>query len=398
MTLMSDVQQADRREYYYPSHPVPAISARRRSLVRAVTFIIRGGAAAMFFAALVVAVAVLVRPPSTGSAFVPGSATPRSAVKFSAPLSVEQVAAKVLASVVTLQVNVGGGIELGSGIVLTPDGLIMTNYHVVAPVHPEPCEPASTVVTFHDGRSAAFSVVAADPKSDVAVVRAQGITGLVPISFGHSGGLHVGQPVVAVGSPLGLEDTVTIGVISALHRPVSTVADAGNQLAAFDAIQTDAALNPGSSGGALVDMNGELIGMNSAIARLVSAAGSDTIQSGSIGIGFAIPVDNAARIAGELIATGKATHGWLGLQATNEMNGRGARITGVTEGSPAAVAGVPTGALVTKVDDHMIGNADALVAAAQSKAPGAQMRLKFVDPSGDQRTVLVTLGTDQGRR
>ena len=399
MTLMSDVQQADRREYYYPSHPVPAISARRRSIVRAVTFIIRGSAAAMFFAALVVAVAVLVRPPSTGSAaFVPGSATPRSAVKFSAPLSVEQVAAKVLASVVMLQINVGGGIELGSGIVLTPDGLIMTNYHVVAPVHAGPSEPASTVVTFHDGRSAAFSVVAADPKSDVAVVRVQGITGLIPISFGHSGGLHVGQPVVAVGSPLGLEDTVTIGVISALHRPVSTVADAGNQLAAFDAIQTDAPLNPGSSGGALVDMNGELIGMNSAIARLVSAAGSDTIQSGSIGIGFAIPIDNAARIAGELIATGKATHGWLGLQATNEMNSRGARITAVTDGSPAAVAGVPTGALVTKVDDHMIGNADALVAAAQSEAPGAQMRLKFVDPSGDQRTVLVTLGTDQGLR
>jgi putative serine protease PepD len=399
VTLMSDVQQADRRNYYYPSHPVPAVSARRRSIVRAVTFIIRGSAAAMFFAALVVAVAVLVRPPSTGSAaFVPGSATPRSAVKFSAPRSVEQVAAKVLASVVMLQINVGGGIELGSGIVLTPDGLIMTNYHVVAPVHAGPSGPASTLVTFHDGRSAAFSVVAADPTSDVAVVRVQGITGLIPISFGHSGGLHVGQPVVAVGSPLGLEDTVTIGVISALHRPVSTVADGGNQLAAFDAIQTDAALNPGSSGGALVDMNGELIGMNSAIARLVSAAGSDTIQSGSIGIGFAIPVDNAARIAGELIATGKATHGWLGLQATNEMNGRGARITGVTEGSPAAVAGVPPGALVTKVDDHMIGNADALVAAAQSKAPGAQMRLKFVDPSGDQRTVLVTLGTDQGRR
>ena len=399
MTLMSDVQQADRREYYYPSHPVPATSARRRSLVRAVTFIIRGGAAAMFFAALVVAVAVLVHPPSTGSAsFVPGSATPRSAVKFSAPLSVEQVAAKVLASVVMLQVNVGVGIELGSGIVLNPDGLIMTNYHVVAPVHAGPSGPASTVVTLHDGRSSTFSVVAADPKSDVAVVRAQGITGLTPISFGHSGGLHVGQPVVAVGSPLGLEDTVSTGVISALHRPVSTVADAGNQLAAFDAIQTDAALNPGSSGGALVDMNGELIGMNSAIARLVGAAGSDTIQSGSIGIGFAIPVDNAARIAGELIGTGKATHGWLGVQATNEMNSRGARIIGVTDGSPAAVAGVPTGALVTKVDDHMIGNADALVAAAQSNAPGAQMRLDFVDPSGDQRTVLVTLGTDQGQR
>src|SRR6201996_6762398 len=396
---MSDVKQVDRREYYYPYHPVPAISARRRSLVRAVTFIIPGGAAAMFFAALVVAVAVLVHPPSTGSAaFVPGSATPRSAVKFSAPLSVEKVAAKVLASVVMLQVNVGGGIELGSGIVLNPDGLIMTNYHVVAPVHAGPSGPASTVVTLHDGRSSTFSVVAADPKSDVAVVRAQGITGLTPISFGHSGGLHVGQPVVAVGSPLGLEDTVSTGVISALHRPVSTVADADNQLAAFDAIQTDAALNPGSSGGALVDMNGQLIGMNSAIAALAGADRAGATQSGSIGIGFAIPVDYAGRIAGELIATGRATHGWLGVQASNDVNSRGARIIGVTDSSPAASAGLSTGALITKVDDHLIESADALDAAVQSKAPGAQTSLRFIDPSGDHRTVSVTLGNDQGRR
>jgi putative serine protease PepD len=396
---MSEVQRTGRHNAPYPFRWMVALTARCQRLARAGTFIIRGIAAAMFFAALGVAVGVLVHPPATGSqALASGSATPRSAVKFSAPLSVEQVAAKVLASVVMLQTNVGGGIELGSGIVLTPDGLIMTNYHVVAPVHAGPSEPASTVVTFHDGRSTAFSVVAADPKSDVAVIRAQGITGLIPISFGRSASLHVGQPVVAVGSPLGLEDTVTIGVISALHRPVSTVADAGNQLAALDAIQTDAALNPGSSGGALVDMNGELIGMNSAIARLVSAAGSDTIQSGSIGIGFAIPVDNAARVAGELIATGKATHGWLGAQATNEMNTPGARVTGVTDSSPAAAAGLPTGALITKVDDQMIGNAGALVAAVQSKAPGARMRLNFVDPSGDYRTVLVTLGTDQGRQ
>jgi putative serine protease PepD len=179
---------------------------------------------------------------------------------------------------------------------------------------------------------------------------------------------------------------------------VSTVADADNQVAAFDAIQTDAALNPGSSGGALVDMNGELIGMNSAIAALVGADGSGGVRSGSIGIGFAIPVDNAARIAGQLIATGKATHGWLGVQARNDMNNPGARIIGVTDSSPAAAAGLPTGTLITKVDGHVIGSADALVAAVQSKAPGARTSLGFVDPSGDHRTVLVTLGTDQGRQ
>src|SRR4029077_7554794 len=165
---------------------------------------------------------------------------------------------------------------------------------------------------------------------------AQGITGLIPVSVGNSAGLRVGEPVAAVGSPLGLQNTVSTGVISALNRPVSTAAEADNQLAAFDAIQTDAALNPGSSGGALVNMNGELIGMNSAIAALVGADGSGTIRSGSIGIGFAIPADHAERIAGELIATGRATHGWLGVQASNDGNSRGARINAVTDRSPRA--------------------------------------------------------------
>jgi putative serine protease PepD len=399
VTLMSDVQQADRRTAHYPAHSVPAISARRRSIARAATSIIRGITAAMFIAALGLAVAVLVRPPATGSeAFVPGSAAPRSRVNFSVPLSVEQVAAKVLPSVVTLETTVGGKSELGSGIVLSPDGLIMTNSHVVVGIEVGPHQSASTAVTFYDGRSAAFSVVAADSTSDVAVVRAQGITGLIPISVGYAAGLHVGQEVVAAGSPLGLQGTLTTGVISALNRPVFTVADGDNRIAGFDAIQTDAAINPGSSGGALVDMNGELIGMNSANAGVVSPNGSGTLQSGSIGIGFAIPVDNAVRIAGELIATGQATHGWLGVHAKNEMNNRGARVTSVTDSSPAAAAGLPTGALITKVDDHIIENAGALVAAVQSKAPGAGMSLKFVDPSGDQRTVLVTLGTDQERQ
>jgi putative serine protease PepD len=396
---MTHDQRADRHKVPYPSHRAKSVTALRQRQVRAGGFIMRGFAAAMLFAAVSFAVAVLVRPPAVGGQlFVPGSPTPRAAVNLSAPPSVEQVAAKVLPSVVTLQTNVGGETELGSGIVLSPDGLIMTNNHVVAAIDAGPHEPARTVVTFHDGRSASFSVVAADPKSDVAVIRAQGITGLIPVSVGNSAGLHIGQPVIAVGSPLGLQDTVTTGVISALNRPVSTVADADNQLAAFDAIQTDAVLNPGSSGGALVDMNGELIGMNSAIAALVGADGSGGIRSGSIGIGFAIPVDNAARIAGELIATGRATHGWLGVQARNDVNNPGARIIGVTDSSPAAAAGLSTGALITKVDDHTIGSADALAAAVQSKVPGAQTSLGFIDASGDHRTVLVTLGTDEGRR
>ena len=230
------------------------------------------------------------------------------------------------------------------------------------------------------------------------VVRAEGISGVTPISFGSSADLRVGEPVAAVGSPLGLTGTVTVGVVSALNRPVFGAADGNTQFAAFDAIQTDAALNPGNSGGALVDMNGELIGMNSATASLGGLADGANAQSGSIGIGFAIPVDHAARIASELIATGTASHAWLGAQVGTEMDAEGARIVGVTSGSPAAVAGLPNGALVTKVDNQVIQNAGALSAAVQSQAPGARVTVGFIDPSGDPRTVLVTLGTDKGQR
>jgi putative serine protease PepD len=396
---MSNVQPAGRHKAPFPSRWAISAPARRQKLACAGTFIMRGFAAAILFAAISFAVAVLARLPAVGGQLaVPGTDTPRVAVNFSAPLSVEQVAAKVLPSVVTLETKAGDESEMGSGIVFTSDGLIMTNNHVVAPIQAGPPESTSRVVTLFDGRSAVFSVVATDPASDIAVVRAQGITGLIPVSVGSSAGLRVGQPVAAVGSPLGLQNTVTTGVISALNRPVSTVGVADNQLAVFDAIQTDAALNPGSSGGALVDMNGELIGMNSAIAALAGAGRAGASRGGSIGIGFAIPVDNANRIAGELIATGSATHGWLGVEVDDDMNNHGARISGVTDSGPAAAAGLSIGALITKVDDHVIGSAKALVAAVRSKAPGAQTNLGFIDPSGDHRTVLVALGADQGRR
>jgi putative serine protease PepD len=174
--------------------------------------------------------------------------------------------------------------------------------------------------------------------------------------------------------------------------------DSDAQSAAFDAIQTDAALNPGNSGGALVDMNGKLIGMNSATASLGSLGGAANAQSGSIGIGFAIPVDHAARIASELIDSGTASHGWLGAQVGTERDAGGARILSVTSGSPAAVAGLPSGALVTKIDDQVIQNAGVLWAAVQSQAPGARVTVGFIDLLGAHRTVLVTLGTDQGQR
>jgi putative serine protease PepD len=224
-------------------------------------------------------------------------------------------------------------------------------------------------------------------------VRAEGTSGLTPITFGSSADLRVGQQVAAVGSPLGFDGTVTAGIISALHRPVSTASNSANQSATIDAIQTDAALNPGNSGGALVNANGQLIGVNSANASLGGAPG----ESGSVGLGFAIPVDEAKRIADELIATGTASHGFLGARLADDTNSSGARVVEVSNGGPAAAAGLAVGAVVTTVDDQPIGNADALTAVVQSTAPGATIAVGYLDPSGRARSARVLLGTDQGQ-
>jgi putative serine protease PepD len=376
-----------------PAHR--AARANWHSLVGKSRLLWRALVVAIISAALGAAVVLLVHPPAVaGQTVIPGYVSSTSGADMGAA-SMEQVVAKVLPSVVTLQSHLGDEFEQGSGIILTADGLIMTNNHVVA-TGPGGRESTSSTVTLSDGRTAPFSIVATDPTSDVAVIRAQGISGLSPITFGTSTGLRVGQPVIAVGSPLGLESTVTTGIISALNRPVFTPGEADNEVVVFDAIQTDAALNPGNSGGALFDMNGELIGMNSAAAKLGTAGSGDT-PSGSIGIGFAIPIDHAQRIERELVATGRASHGWLGAKVSNGADSQGATVVGVATPSPAAAAGLSNGALVTRVDDQPIPNAEALLAIVQSTAPGTQVKMAFVDPSGDARTVTVTLGTDPGQ-
>ncbi len=375
--------------------------------------------------------------PANGSTpSQPGSTAPTG--------SVEQVSAKVLPSVVKLQIESGQGREEGSGIVLSADGLILTNNHVVAAVAQDaggqqPMTPqdgpstripglprgmfpggqfpgdgqsgpdtqddpsdspftrpssrvasaAQATVTLSDGRTVPFTVVGTDPDDDIAVVRAQNVSGLTPITIGSSKDLKVGQNVVAVGSPLGLQGTVTTGIISALDRPVATGDEQTGQHSVISAIQTDAAINPGNSGGALVDMNGDLIGVNSAIASLGSDQGS---QSGSIGLGFAIPVDQAKRIADELVSTGTVRHASLGVQLTSGNNTSGAMVAGVLDGGPAAQAGLPNGVVITKLDNQVIDGPDALVAAVHSKAPGDNITLTYDDQSGASRTVQVTLG------
>jgi putative serine protease PepD len=348
---------------------------------------------AVIVAVIGLAVVVIVRPAGGGSqSFASSSEIRRPADDLPASW-VEQVAARVSPSVVMLESTEGGHSELGSGVILTPDGLIMTNNHVLRAVGIGPDAPARTVVTLNDGRTAAFDVVAADPQSDIALVRATELSGLIPISIGSSDHLRIGQPVAAVGSPLGLQGTITAGIISALNRTVCADTQGGNCLVAFSAIQTDAAINPGNSGGALVDTNGRLIGVNAAEAA-TRGADWDTTQHGSIGLGFAIPVDHAARIVAELIATGRASHAWLGAKASSDADNAGARIISVTSDSPAEAAGLTVGAVVTKVDDHVIGTANELAAAVLSKDPGAPMTLGFTNSFGDLLTVGIVLGTD----
>lgn len=360
--------------------------------------------------------------PSSGPVTTIDTAAPngRNVPTANVPIgSVEQVAAKVVPSVVKLETEMGRASEEGSGIVLSADGLILTNNHVVATVKggpagrpgapgvpgpPDgpggrgdqggsggnPSAAMTSTVTFADGSTAPFTVVGTDPASDIAVVRAQGVSGLTPISLGSSADLRVGQDVVAIGSPLGLEGTVTTGIISALNRPVAAGGDANNQNTVLDAIQTDAAINPGNSGGALVNMSGELVGINSAIATL--GGDSPDAQSGSIGLGFAIPVDQAKRIADELISTGTASHASLGVQVSNDVTSHGAKIVEVVKGGPAATAGLPGGVVVTKVDQRVVGSANALVAAVRSRAPGDKLTLTYIDSAGADQTVQVTLG------
>ncbi|OBB39951.1 trypsin-like peptidase domain-containing protein [Mycobacterium sp. 852002-51961_SCH5331710] len=344
---------------------------------------------------------VLLAQPDSPSASSSANGAAPSVPAASLPVgSVEQVAAKVVPSVVKLETDMGRASEEGSGVILTSDGLILTNNHVVSAASDGPSDPgapaarAQTKVTFANGHTAPFTVVGTDPSSDIAVVKAQGVSDLTPITIGSSANLQVGQDVVAVGSPLGLEGTVTTGIISALNRPVAASGDARNQNTVLDAIQTDAAINPGNSGGALVNMNGELIGVNSAIATLGADAGPQA-QSGSIGLGFAIPVDQAKRIADELIKNGTAAHASLGVQVGNDASIDGARIVEVTDGGAAAAAGLPSGVVVTKVDDRVISSADALVAAIRSRAPGEKVTLSYLDPSGKPKTVQVTLGKAQ---
>jgi putative serine protease PepD len=211
--------------------------------------------------------------------------------------------------------------------------------------------------------------------------------GLVPAQLGSSASLKVGQQVVAIGSPLGLSGTVTSGIVSALNRPVVSGEQGSSATSVLNAIQTDAAVNPGNSGGALVDMAGRVVGINSAIASLGAAEGS---QGGSIGLGFAIPIDQAKRIADELESKGSATRAVLGVAGENADGG--ARLTQVADGSAAAAAGLQVGDVVTRIGSTRVNGAESLMATVRSAAPGTKVEVTYVR-DGKTATTTVTLGS-----
>lgn len=366
---------------HYPWQPVPPSREpkRGRGIVTgaALVALLVGAAAGG------VSGAVGARLADNGETEVSALDQPRPEARQAAdapPGSVQQVAQAVLPSVV--QLVSGRGTGSGSGIVLSADGLILTNNHVVEAA----AGRGILEVSLNDGRIVPATIVGRDPTSDLALVRAQA-SGLNPAELGRSDDLVVGQQVVAVGSPLGLSGTVTAGIISALKRPVRAGGQGSDQSTVLDAIQTDAAINPGNSGGALVDMQGRVIGVNTAIATVALGG-----QGGSIGLGFAIPIDQARRITEELTTTGRATQPVLGVRVTSGPNG-GAQVEQVEPDSPAEQAGIPPGAVITRVDDRAIEDNDELVAAIRSYPPGARVNITFTTPGGPERTVPVTLGS-----
>jgi putative serine protease PepD len=297
-----------------------------------------------------------------------------------APESLAGVAKEVLPSVVTVRVT--GAI--GSGFVISQEGYVVTNDHVVEGSN------GTMSVTFSDGTTASATVVGRDPESDIAVIKVAKAN-LTPVEIGNSDLIAVGDPVLAFGSPLALVNTVTAGIVSALDRTIQA-GDPGGTVRYYAAIQTDAAVNQGNSGGPLVDAAGKVIGMNS----VIRSVGSTDTEAGNIGLAFAIPINQVQRIAVDIIDTGKAKRTVIGAEVAGNASGSGtsgARLRTVEPAGPAEVAGLKAGDVVTKFDGHVLEDGTDLIALVRKYAPGAVVALEY--HRGTQtKTASVTLAAD----
>ncbi|MGW4642441.1 S1C family serine protease [Sphaerisporangium sp. NPDC004334] len=326
-----------------------------------------------------------------------------------AAATVADVARAVQPSVVSITVTSGAGQAEGSGVVLSEDGLILTNNHVVAGAG----QDAKLQVKFSDGKVASADVVGTDPATDLAVVRAKDVSGLTKATLGDSDKLRVGDAVLAIGSPLGLEGSVTAGIVSALDRTLTVGGESQQQRPQLPpgwgdggfgqqqpgqqqpgqpqssgttiggAIQTDAAINPGNSGGALVNASGQVVGVNSAIAT--------NGGEGNIGVGFAIPINTARQVADQLIKTGKVSHAYLGVTLADATGDTpGAVVGSVQEGSPAERAGLKAGDVITKIGQTQVSGAETVVGAVRGFQPGTKVEVTYLR-GGATSTATVTL-------
>jgi putative serine protease PepD len=331
-------------------------------------------------------------------------------------------AVKASPSVVTIKATSGSEGGTGSGIILDDQGHILTNTHVVT--LDGATANADIQIRTNDGRVLSAKVVGTDPLSDLAVIKVDNPSGLTPAALGDSSKLNVGDTAVAIGSPLGLTGTVTDGIVSTLNRTISVASSAapkggadnsqgGDQGFEFappgqgqgqssaskgsisiNVIQTDAAINPGNSGGALVNSKGEVIGVNVAIAS--AGGGSAASGTGNIGVGFSIPINNAKRVAQEIIDNGKATHGQLGVSvqpksASDTGFSTGADVASVEQGSAAAKAGIKVGDVVTRFNDLAISDPNQLTAAVREQPAGSSVKITVLR-SGREQQLDVTLG------
>ncbi|MEV0692638.1 trypsin-like peptidase domain-containing protein [Streptomyces sp. NPDC050388] len=318
------------------------------------------------------------------------------------PGSIAGIAAQALPSVVTLHVSGAASAGTGTGFVLDGRGHILTNDHVVQPAGSD----GEITVTFHSGDTARATLVGRDSGYDLAVVKVKGVSGLDPLPLGNSDNVRVGDPVIAIGAPFDLAGTVTAGIISARERPITAGGGRGDgsDVSYVDALQTDAPINPGNSGGPLLDAQARVIGINSAI-RSAGSGGDEgeSGQAGSIGLGFAIPINQGKRVAEELINTGRATHPVIGITLDMDYTGDGARVgtrgsdggPPVSTGGPGAKAGIKAGDVITKVDGRRVHSGEELIVKTRAHRPGDRLELTL-ERDGEEREVSLVLGSSGG--
>ncbi|MFD7713126.1 S1C family serine protease [Streptomyces sp. NPDC059786] len=314
--------------------------------------------------------------------------------------TVAGIAAAALPSVVTLHVRGSDAEGTGTGFVLDGSGHILTNNHVVEPAGSD----GEISVSFSGGQTAKAEVVGRDTGYDLAVVKVSGVSGLKPMSLGNSDNVQVGDPVVAIGAPFDLANTVTSGIISAKERPITAGGEKGDgsDISYVDALQTDAPINPGNSGGPLLDSKARVVGINSAIRSADSGSGAEG-QAGSIGLGFAIPINQGKRVAEELINTGKATHPVIGVTLDMDYAGDGARVntesqgggSPVTPGGPGAKAGIEAGDVITEIDGRAVHSGEELIVKTRAHRPGDSLELT-VERDGKTRKLTLVLGSSDG--